>query len=758
MLRQPALYFLLFIVFVSTLSIITSTAPDVVNKTAPDSVFSAERAHVFLKEIAKAPHSLGTSEHTRVREYIISTCNQIGLETSIQTTTAIQSFNRGVVAANINNVIAILKGTTEGKAVVIMAHYDSQPNALGAGDDGAGIAAMLETARILKSGKTLTNDLIFLFTDGEEDGLLGAKAFVQESPLLNRIGILINFEGRGNSGVSTMFEVNPQNGWAVKEYIKAARHPVANSLSFEVYKNLPNDTDYTLFKEAGITGLNNAFVDGFVNYHSMTDGAENMDQRSLQNHGDNMLSLAKHFGNIDLSNTKEANVSYFNILGLGIIHYPAALDNVFLLITILLFIAFVFLGIKKQQITLKGLVLGFFIFIGLLVLLIFSSHYLIQGVKSVYPEYVQFYENNSYNVHYYFIALTGLTLAVFGLVYQWALRKLTTYSLLSGVIVVEFIFTGLMYAEMKTAVYFLCLPVLFQLIGCLACLLRSAKESDLQSAGILTLFSLPAALMLAPTIFFLFIVFGLGGTAPAGVLILGLLLGLILPLFSPILKNNRYVVSGVSIAICVIALVLAQFHSGYTDKEPLQTNVWYSLDADKGKASWISGFSAPDFWNKQFFPNLKKDTVRGRTGLRLINDAPLLSLSPPEVVVEKDTVENAVRRLKLQLKSIREAISITMITNGKSPITKMIINQMEKQVLSPGPYHYLNFLGLNEKGVTVEIETKPNVPFEFTLIDRSLGLPLIDGFTDYATNVIPGPGSNSNTTQVRKSFSLKTMK
>ncbi|HEY5824096.1 MAG TPA: M20/M25/M40 family metallo-hydrolase [Cyclobacteriaceae bacterium] len=754
MLRQPALYFLIFIVFVSIISISTSTAPEVVNKTAPDSVFSAERAHVFLKEIAKAPHSLGTIEHTKVREYIVSVCNQLGLETEIQTTTAIQSFDRGVIAANVNNVIATLKGTTGGKVVVIMAHYDSQPNALGAGDDGAAVAAMLETARILKAGKPLVNDVIFLFTDGEEDGLLGAKAFVQESPLLNKIGLVINFEGRGNSGVSTMFEVNPKNGWAVNEYIKAAKHPVANSLSFEVYKNLPNDTDYTVFKKAGITGLNNAFVDGFVNYHSMTDGAENMDLKSLQNHGDNMLSLAKHFGNLDLTNTKADDVSYFNILGLGIIHYPAALDIFFLIITILLFIVFVVMGIRKQQITIKGLIVGFLIFIGLLVLLIFSSYYLIKGIKSIYPEYQQFYENNSYNVNYYFLALVGLTFAVFGLIYQWSLRKFSIYSLVSGVIIVEFIFIGLMYSEMKTAVYFLCFPVLFQLVGCLISMLRSTKEGDVQSSVILTLFSLPAVLMLAPTIYFLFIVFGLGGTAPAGALVLGLLLGLILPLFSPILKSNRYAVSGISLGILVIALVLAHFHSGYTNKEPLQTNVWYSLDADTQKANWISGFSTPDFWNKQFFPEMKKDTVRGRTGLRLINDAPLIALSPPEIVIKKDTVENSVRKLKLQLKSTREAISMTMITAGKCPITKMIINQMEKQLLSTGHYHYLNFVGLNEKGVTLEIETTPDSPFEFTLVDRSMGLPAVEGIKDYATNVIPGPGSNSNTTQVRKSFSI----
>lgn len=755
MLRQPAFYFLLFNVFIAVLSVYVATPPPVISKSAPDSVFSAERAHTYLQQIAKAPHSIGTAEHKRVKEYIISVCKEIGLTTEVQSTIAIKSFDWGAMTGNVNNIIATLKGTSHGKVVVIMAHYDSQPNALGAGDDGAGVAAMLETARILKKGKPLKNDVVFLFTDGEEDGLLGAQAFVKESALLNNIGLVINFEGRGNSGVSTMFEVNPQNGWAVKEYIKAAKHPVANSLSFEVYKNLPNDTDYTIFKEAGITGLNNAFVDGFVNYHSITDGAQNMDLRSLQNHGDNMLSLAKHFGNLDLSNTKDDDVSYFSVMGLGIIHYPAVLDNVFLVITLFLFIAFVFIGIKRRQITAKGLGFGFLIFIGLLVVLIFSSHFFIQAIRGVYPEYKQFYESNSYNVHYYFIALIGLALAVFGLIYQWALKKSTTYSLLAGVVIVEFIFIALMYLEMKTAVYFLCFPILFQLMGCILSLLKASEEnSDIQSGVIHTLFSLPALLMLAPTIYFLFIVFGLGGTAPAGVLVTGLLLGLLLPTFSPILKSNHYAISIVSLAVCVIGLVLAHFHSGYTDKEPLQTNVSYTLDATANKAKWTSGFSKPDFWNKQFFPDLQSDGVKGRFGPRLASNATPLPLSAPEAIIEKDTVANSVRKLKLHLKSTRNAISLLMLIDEKNPALKMTINGMDQQSLTNGSFTYLNFVGLDEKGFTVDIETKPNAPFEFTLTDRTMGLPDIENKTPYLANVIPGPGSYSNTTQVKKSFML----
>ena len=53
-------------------------------------------------------------------------------------------------------------------AVALVAHFDSDPTTPGANDDAAGVAAILETARVLLSGPPLRNDVILLFTDGEE--------------------------------------------------------------------------------------------------------------------------------------------------------------------------------------------------------------------------------------------------------------------------------------------------------------------------------------------------------------------------------------------------------------------------------------------------------------------------------------------------------------------------------------------------------------------------------------------------------------
>src|SRR5690606_28153045 len=105
----------------------------------------------------------------------------------------------------------------------------------------------------LASGTKPKNDIILLFTDGEELALDGAKLFMDEHPWAKEVGMALNFEARGTSGPSNMIlETNQGNAELIKEFIKAnPSYPVASSLMYSVYKILPNDTDSTVFREAG---------------------------------------------------------------------------------------------------------------------------------------------------------------------------------------------------------------------------------------------------------------------------------------------------------------------------------------------------------------------------------------------------------------------------------------------------------------------------------------------------------------------------
>jgi hypothetical protein len=212
------------------------------------------------------------------------------------------------------------------RAVALVCHHDSVPTGPGAGDDGAAVAALLETARALKTGPALRNDVILLFTDGEEapDGLPGARAFAKSCPWMKDIGCVFNFDARGVSGPELMYETSAGNGPLIREFARATPRPVANSLMSDVYRHMPNDTDFTVFREAGLPGLNFAFIGEPQHYHQPTDDVAHLNLRTLQHAGSHALSLARHFGNLDLANLQGPDAVYFDLVSRVLIHYPSA--------------------------------------------------------------------------------------------------------------------------------------------------------------------------------------------------------------------------------------------------------------------------------------------------------------------------------------------------------------------------------------------------------------------------------------------------
>lgn len=78
------------------------------------------------------------------------------------------------------NVYALLSsGQATVETVVLGAHYDSVLRAPGANDDASGVAAVLAVARAMTRVAPRSRDLLIVFFDEEERGLLGSKAFAQ---------------------------------------------------------------------------------------------------------------------------------------------------------------------------------------------------------------------------------------------------------------------------------------------------------------------------------------------------------------------------------------------------------------------------------------------------------------------------------------------------------------------------------------------------------------------------------------------------
>lgn len=272
---------------------LTVRPPDL-RASAQPGQFDAERAMVRLSAILgnERPHPADSAGNDAVRARLVAQIRGLGLNPIVRDQFACNDIHkyRGVSCARVRNVIVAL-GPTSGRALLLNAHYDSTPVGPAAADAGAGVAALLEVAAILKSER-LQRPVLFLFNEGEELGLVGARAFLAD-PLSEKVDSLINLEARGTTGPVTMFETSVPNGPAVRAFQRAVDRPFANSLATDFYRQLPNYTDVNSFEERRWTTFNFAMIGNETRYHSAGDNLAALDLRSLQHMGDQALSLAR---------------------------------------------------------------------------------------------------------------------------------------------------------------------------------------------------------------------------------------------------------------------------------------------------------------------------------------------------------------------------------------------------------------------------------------------------------------------------------
>ncbi|HEV2865140.1 MAG TPA: M28 family peptidase, partial [Allosphingosinicella sp.] len=259
--------------------------------------FDANRAATRLARILgdQRPHPVDSAANDAVRSRLVAELRAIGLQPRITDDFACNGFARApaVACARVRNVVATL-GPQQGRHLLLSAHYDSTFAGPGAGDDGIGVATLLETAALLRA-RPLRRPVTLLFNEGEEMGLLGARAFLQRDPIAPRVNALLNFEARGVTGPATMFETSRPNGPAVAHFARAAPRPLANSLATDLYRLIPNSTDVSVFEERPWTILNFAIIGNETRYHSAGDDLQALDLRSLQHMGDQAVALALDF-------------------------------------------------------------------------------------------------------------------------------------------------------------------------------------------------------------------------------------------------------------------------------------------------------------------------------------------------------------------------------------------------------------------------------------------------------------------------------
>ncbi len=272
-----------------------------------------------LHAIAAEPRPVGSDGNARAREHIAGELRALGYSPAVQETFGCGRFG---TCAWVKNVVARSEGRRPGKAVLLMAHYDSVSAGPGASDNGVAVAAALEIARALRHGSRPLHPVVLLLDDGEEGGLIGAAAFRAEHPWARDVGAIVNLDARGTSGPSLMFETSGDNGW-LAHALRALPHPRTSSVFSAVYERLPNDTDLSIFKPDRIPGVNFAFIRDAIRYHTPLDSIAHASAATLQHHGENGLAMVRALAEANLEEPAKGDAVFFDLLGLGVVSWPA---------------------------------------------------------------------------------------------------------------------------------------------------------------------------------------------------------------------------------------------------------------------------------------------------------------------------------------------------------------------------------------------------------------------------------------------------
>ncbi|MEO6085822.1 MAG: M20/M25/M40 family metallo-hydrolase [Umezawaea sp.] len=716
--RSPVVL-LVVLVALGALSLLAFRPPAAAPADAAVTEFSAARVEGDLREIAQRPHPLGTADHTRVRDHVVEAARAAGAEVQVESGEVVRTEpGRPARVAVVRNVVAKVPGSdpalSGGRALLLVSHYDSVPTGPGAADDGAAVASMLEAIRVLKASGGARNDVVFLFTDGEELGSLGARSFVRQHGIAG-FGAVLNWEARGSGGPVVMFETSAANAGLVDAFAGASSRPIANSLAYEVYRRMPNYTDFTVFRDAGATGLNAAFIEGLHDYHSPNDGVDALDRDTVQHHGESMTGMVRALGDRDLRQLDGRTAVYFDLFGRVLVHYPVWVALVLAAVTVAALVLLVVAGVRRGRLRLGGAaVVAGAAFGGVVVTaaLCFALWWLLTLVR---PGLAALPLSEPYDRGWFIAGFTVVAVAVLLLVSK-LVRGKSHAEVLAG---------GLLLMAVLLAVVAVLVPggtYLFQwpLLAGLPALWWAV---DRETAGLPLAALAPAvtAVLFVPIVSTLTVALGIGFAG--GAMAIAVLAGaLVLPLFAALPRPGLLAVSASVVALALFTT--SALVSGFDGREPRPDGLLYLRDAVTGQSVWLTGDAEPDEWTGRVlgaapervslagdFPVLRNPVLRA--------PAPALALAEPTVTALADTTSDGVRSVRFRVDSPRRGwrIQVTL----PHDVVRACAVAGERVETGPANLVFEFYGAADGAELTCEAPAGTEVPVD--VADFSIGLP-----------------------------------
>ena len=717
-----------------------SRPPGAIPENAPPAAFSAERAMKHVVAIAQRPHPIGSAEHDRVRDYLVAQLSILGLEPQIQNATGVGT--RSADAGRVQNILARMPGgQSGGPAVLLVAHYDSVEAAPGAADDGAGIAAILETVRAVRAGAPLLHDIIVLFTDGEESGLLGAAAFVREHPWAKDVAMALNFEARGTAGRSLMFETGPGNLDAVR-VLRTVPGVTAGSMFTTIYRTMLVDTDLS---ELGTPALNFAFGDGADRYHTSHDDVAHLNIGSLQHHGQQALALAHAFANGPLPRPRTGDAVFFELPGVGLVVYSEKWAMLLALVAAALAVVVIIRSRRESARFGRDVVLGGAATIGAVVLS-GAAAYLAGLIIALLHTIVPWGGAPAWSPVYW-AAVAMLSLAISTACYVAVRRRGSVAGLHAGALL---IWTLLSLAAAVIAPGFSYLFIWPVLVVALAALLAGGHDLLTAKGIAMCLAALVTAALLIPIAYLIGAVF-LGVTAAGGIVtaaIIALIAWLLVPLLEALCDGARWSTPFICAAAAIVLVGIGVLTVRTSDVHPVPSRLIYAIDADSSDAWLASRASAAraNAWTRTALapfaqgPEWIAHFFLGPTAV-IAKRVPTLPLPQPAINILSDSTTSDARQLSLRVQGSAGTTALGMRVTDAPVISAAI----DGRAIDTTRYRLhtrewtLWYWAPSDSGALLSLIVPAGSTPKLEVLACSLGIPTLAGVTilPRPANVVP---------------------
>lgn len=755
---QP-LTLLLTMVVLAWVGLLQLTTPEPASATAPETDFSAARAMAYLDQIAPdgSSRAIGMPGHDRARDYLARQLTLMGLQPELHSSTSVLRFvgADSFGAGTVTNVIARLPGSDSTGAVVLNAHYDGGSTGPAAGDNGAGVAAVLETVRAIRAGPPLTNDLVIVFSDGEENGDLGSAAFNQDHPWAQDVRLAVNFEAQGSGGPAILYATSNDNGWLTEQYFAVAPSASAYSLLPQLVQRLPGmrlacDLEDYLLKDSD--GLGFVFASDTPAYHSAQDSLANIDRGSIQQEGENTLAVLQHFGNADLVGMpREADRVFFTVLPGVVAHYGGGLVVPFALLATLLTLGVIAGGVRRRLLSIGGAAVGVAtLLVGSLAttVLVALLWFAIRATNGDYRVLMV----GTYQARLFTVALSLAAVALMAGMYWLLGRRFRADDLYAGALLAWLLPTWWVGLVLPGASYLTVWPLVFALLPLAWSVVRTGQDPRSWLHLVLLVGAVVPAFVLIPGTAYQVVALlnrlDYFSTLTGGFPMLGLwavfvapLVGLYLRqvgLLSELAGPSRRWAAPAGIGVLALALIgYANLVSGFDAGHPRPNHIAYEVDGTTGEARWVSLDHDPDAWTEQFLTAVPAATVYelapGAKVPALATAAPRVPIALPSTEIVSDSTANGGRTVTFRILSPRAPASMEAVIGAPGAIRTAAVNGRSLDLADYGPAGsgrlQFGFAGMPPAGIEVVLGVQSDGPITLDLSETDYGLPATPGMT-----------------------------